>query len=104
MKGATGETLAATTKTNNSTPCVSIFVPARPEPLVASCPWRYMGGDTQQLTEGHDTGVCLGRRQECGDPRESQRDARTTNQPSALFALAQASELIAATTREGSAQ
>lgn len=66
----------------------------------------------QQLTEGHDTGVCLGRRQECGDPGwwegeggrgGRQSDARTTNQPCALFALTQASELIAATSRKGGA-
>lgn len=48
----------------------------------------YMGGDTQQLTEGHDTGVRLGRRQECSDPEECQLDGHNTNQACALYALA----------------
>lgn len=49
--------------------------------------WRWaVHGDMQQLTEGHDTVVCLGRRQECGDPMGHQSDTRTANQPGALFA------------------
>lgn len=45
--------------------CVTLWHPA-----VAQTS-GYMGGDTQQLTGGHDTGGCLGWRQECSDPQRS---------------------------------
>lgn len=59
--------------------CVSVCVSPLPKPQTAFCPCRYTGGDMQQLTEGHDTGVCLGRRQECSDPGGG--DASQTRAP-----------------------
>lgn len=47
--------------------CCLVWV-TLPRPQTGFCWSGYTGGDTQQLT-GHDTEVCLGRRQECGVPQ-----------------------------------
>ena len=58
--------------------CVCVYIYAwvcvcvtLPWPQTGFCQSGNMVGDTQQLTEGHDTGVCLGRWQECSDPQRN---------------------------------
>lgn len=91
--------------------CVSVCVSPLPKPQTAflSVPvhgWRHAAADRRtwhrslfrEATGMRWPGAGAGRGR-----GGRQSDARTTNQPCALFALTQASELIAATSRKGGA-